>query len=189
MAEWVRGKSIEGGTRPVLPQKLDFLSPTSDQGVQICDGRNSRQSVVKIVLQIVDHKRGSEHRQGRLDYRQICFPGHCRRFEKQTVDSPERSAAFAQGLRRSWTRYQRTKIEGEFRGIALEKALDIGIAKIDNGLRIKLNGYDRCRRGGPTECLNLLHAGKMIFREVKYPCSTGDVKSLCVDRPPFTERI
>ena len=136
---------------------------------------------MKIVLQIVDRKRGSEQRQGRVDYRQICFPGHCRRFEKQTVDSPERRAAFAQDLRRSWTRYQRTKIEGEFRGIALEKALDTGIAKIDDGLQVKLNGYDRCRRGGPTECLNLLQAGEMIFRKVKYPCSTGYVKSLCVD--------
>src|ERR1700730_11440349 len=111
--------------------------------MQICDGRNSPSSVVKIVMRVDDRKRGSEHRQGRLDYRQICFPGHCRRFEKQTIDSPERSAAFAQDLRRSWTRYQRTKIEGEFQGIALEKALGTGSAKIDDGLQVKLNGYDR----------------------------------------------
>ena len=71
----------------------------------------------------------------------------------------------------------------------MEKALDGGMAKIDDGLQVKLNGYDRCRCSGPTECLNLLEAGKVIFREVKYPCSTGYVKSLCVDRPVFAERI
>lgn len=123
---------------------------------------NSRQSVVKIVLRVGNRKRGSEHRQGRLDYRQICFPGHCRRLEKQTIDSPERSAAFAQGLRRRWSRYQRTKIEAEFRGIALDEALDPGIAKIDDRLQVKLDRYDRCRRGGPTEGLNLLQASNMI---------------------------
>ena len=71
----------------------------------------------------------------------------------------------------------------------MEKALDAGMAQIDDGLQVKLNRYDRGRSGGPTEGLDLLQAGKVIFREVKYPCSTGYVKSLCVDRPPFTERI
>ena len=71
----------------------------------------------------------------------------------------------------------------------MKGALNFRITKIDDGFQVKLNGYDRCRSGGPTEGLNLLQAGKVIFREVKYPRSTGYVKSLCIDRPPFAERI
>jgi hypothetical protein len=56
-------------------QGPSHIGATGTKGVEIGDGWNSRQSVVKIVLQIVDHKQGSEHRQRRLEYRQICFPG------------------------------------------------------------------------------------------------------------------
>lgn len=36
-----------------------LLGPTGAEGVRICDGRNSRQSIVEIVLQVGDRKRRS----------------------------------------------------------------------------------------------------------------------------------
>jgi len=48
MARRDRGKSIKG-TRRVLPQKVDFLVRRAIKVCKICDGQNSRQSVVKIV--------------------------------------------------------------------------------------------------------------------------------------------